>query len=172
MMKFTGVVRRLDLLGRVVIPKEYRKMLKIKPGDPLEIIAMENGDILIRKVDISVELAVAGLPVVEEVNSILDLGVMLSDGEKYLAGAGSVKDRLVGTALSPKAKSLVENRKSYAGRAAEIGLKEAEYVLLHPISGETVFGAIVLFSDRPIEKSGSQVLQLAAKVLSNSMQRF
>ncbi|MCL2798358.1 MAG: AbrB/MazE/SpoVT family DNA-binding domain-containing protein, partial [Firmicutes bacterium] len=47
-MKVTGIIRKLDMLGRIVIPREYRKMLKIREADPLEIIAMDNGDILVR----------------------------------------------------------------------------------------------------------------------------
>ena len=171
-MKFTGIVRKLDMLGRIVIPREYRKMHKIKATDPLEIIAMENGDILIRKVDLSAELTDAGAPILEEVYNTLGRGVMLADGEKYLAGAGAVKNRLIGSALSRQAQSLIEERKCYNGAASGVGLEGAEHVSLCPIFGEDVFGALVLFSDQPVEAWDGRVLQLAGRILGNSMQRF
>lgn len=171
-MKFTGIVRKLDMLGRIVIPREYRKMHKIKESDPLEIIAMDNGDILIRKIDVSAELLSAGLPIVSEVYLTLGIDVMLADGEKYLAGAGSLKNRLTGTILSGAAQRLIENRKCYSGKAAEIGLDGAEYVSLCPVFGENVFGAMMLFSEKPVEPADGRVLQLTGKILGNTMQRF
>ena len=48
-MKATGVVRRIDDLGRIVIPKEIRKTLRIKEGDPLEIFTEKDGDIILKK---------------------------------------------------------------------------------------------------------------------------
>jgi len=59
-MKYTGVIRRVDDLGRLVIPKEFRKMQKIKAGDPLEICLIEDGDMIVRRVDLSAKLINAG----------------------------------------------------------------------------------------------------------------
>ena len=171
-MKFTGIVRKLDMLGRIVIPREYRKLHKIKESDPLEIIATDGGDIVIRKIDISAELANAGRPIVEEVHRTLDLGVMLSDTEKYLTGAGSVKNRLTGASLSSTAQGLIEKRKCYSGKASEIGLDGAEYVSVCPVFNENIFGALMLFSENPIESCDGRVLALTGKILGNSMQRF
>ena len=59
-MEQMGIVRRLDALGRVVIPREFRKLNRIEVGDPLEIRALANGDILVRKVDLSAQLRSIG----------------------------------------------------------------------------------------------------------------
>ena len=48
-MKATGVVRRIDNLGRIVIPKEIRRTLRIREGDPLEIYTSHEGDVILRK---------------------------------------------------------------------------------------------------------------------------
>ena len=48
-MKATGIVRRIDELGRVVVPKEIRRTLRIREGDPLEIYVEKNGEILLKK---------------------------------------------------------------------------------------------------------------------------
>ena len=66
-METKGIIRRLDDLGRIVVPKEYRRMLKIELGDPLEIFTLSNGDIVLRRFDMSAavknegELAAAAL---------------------------------------------------------------------------------------------------------------
>lgn len=171
-MKVTGIIRKLDMLGRIVIPREYRKMLKIKEADPLEIIAMDNGDILVRKVDIAAELVGSGQSIVDEVHQMLGIDVMLTDGDKYLAGAGVLKSQLTGTILSSKAQGLIEHRKCFNGRSNEISLDGADYVWLCPVFGSDVFGSLILFADKPIEAADGRVLQLTAKILGNSIQRF
>jgi AbrB family transcriptional regulator (stage V sporulation protein T) len=171
-MKVTGIVRKLDTLGRIVIPREYRKMHKIKESDPLEIIALENGDIVIRKVDVSAELLNAGKPIVDEVYRTMELGIMLSDGERYIAGAGALRNQLIGTELSRKAKDAIENRKCYSGKSAGVDLAGAEYVSICPVFGEDVFGAVILFTDAVPASVDGRILQLMGKILGNCVQRF
>ena len=48
-MKATGVIRRLDDLGRIVIPKEIRKLMRIREGEPMEIFVNAEGDIILKK---------------------------------------------------------------------------------------------------------------------------
>ena len=171
-MKATGIIRKLDMLGRVVIPREYRKMLKIKESDPLEIIAMENGDIVVRKVDLAAELIGTGQSIVDEVHQTTGLDVMLTDGDKYLTGAGTLKNQLVGTILSSKAQGLIEHRKCFNGKSGEISLDGAEYIWLCPVFGSDVFGSLILYSATPIDPSEGRILQLTAKILGNCVQKF
>ncbi|MCL2797933.1 MAG: hypothetical protein FWD58_07765 [Firmicutes bacterium] len=97
---------------------------------------------------------------------------MLTDGDKYLAGAGVLKSQLTGTILSSKAQGLIEHRKCFNGRSNEISLDGADYVWLCPVFGSDVFGSLILFADKPIEAADGRVLQLTAKILGNSIQRF
>ena len=171
-MKATGIIRKLDMLGRIVIPREYRKMLKIKESDPLEIIAMENGDIVVRKVDISAELVSSGQSMVDELHEMVGVDVMLTDGDKYLTGAGMLSGQLTGTILSSKAQGLIEHRKSFCGKSGDVSLDGADYVWICPVCGVDVFGSLILFSDSPIDPADGRLLQLAAKILGSNMQRF
>ena len=54
--KPTGIIRRVDDLGRVVIPKEIRRAMRIKEGDPLEIVAVDNGIVCFRKYETEKEV--------------------------------------------------------------------------------------------------------------------
>lgn len=57
-MKATGIVRRIDDLGRVVIPKEIRRTLRIREGDPLEIFVDRDGEVILKNILLSVSLAI------------------------------------------------------------------------------------------------------------------
>jgi AbrB family transcriptional regulator (stage V sporulation protein T) len=171
-MKHTGIVRKLDTLGRIVIPREYRKMHKIKESDPLEIIALENGDIVIRKVDISAELVNAGKSIADELSQTLGHAVMLSDTEKFLSAAGTGKAVPVGRELSEKVNEMIEERKCYSGKASEIGLEGAEYVAVCPVAGEDLFGAMYVFSDTELDANAVGVLKMTARILGSLLQRF
>ena len=82
--------------------------------------------------------------------------------------ANEINERI----LSSKAQSMIENRKCFSGKSAEIGLDGAEYANLCPIFGTDVFGALMLFSDNPIAMGDGRMLQLSGKILGNLMQRF
>ncbi len=170
-MKYTGIVRRLDSLGRIVIPREYRKMHKIKESDPLEIIALENGEILIKKVDLTAQLISAGAPIVDGVFEATGLCAMLSDGEKFLSGAGMQKSMLADTVLPNKVKSLIEDRKSYCGGGSDIGL-DGGFVCVMPVFCQDVFGALYVFSPSAVSKEDERLLKTVAKILGQTMQKY
>ena len=171
-MRHTGIIRRLDRLGRVVIPMEYRKLHKIKITDPLEIIALDNGDIIVRKTDLTAQLRDAGLPIIEEVFKAFGNSVMLTTCDRYIASTGKTADGLVGTVISSKAQNLIEQKKSFKGLASEIGLDGGEFVLLYPVAADDIFGSLIMFSDNEIQDCDVKVLDLSSKILGNTMQRF
>jgi len=161
------------MLGRVVIPREYRKLNKIKPGDPLEILMQENGNIVVRKFDISAELVNLGLPIANEVAETLGKPVSLANEEEFLiATSTEMTDRVQARNLSTTARDLVQKRKFFSGKSSEIGFSIGDYVMFMPVSCDDVFGALVVFSDSEFSEWDIKVLQLTAKILGNTMQRF
>lgn len=171
-MKYTGIVRRLDSLGRIVIPREYRKMHKIKESDPLEIIAMDNGEILIKKVDLSAELLSAGTLVIDALSEATNLTVLLSDNEKILYVAGNnPKNTYAENPLSQKAMSLLSSRKNYSGNAVELSLGEA-FVCVYPVFKEDIFGGIFVLSNSAVSQDDEKIVGVLAKVLGNIMQKY
>ncbi len=170
-MKYTGIVRRLDSLGRIVIPREYRKMHKIKESDPLEIIAMDNGEIIIKKVDLSAELIGESVSVIDALHETLSFSVMVSDNEKFLLGVGNMKGALSEKPIGSKLSNLIASRKSFNGACADMGI-EGGYVCACPVFKEDVFGALYIFSDYQISASDETLLKTLSKVLGANMQKY
>ena len=89
-MKATGIVRRVDDLGRVVVPKEIRKTLKIREGDPVEIYTDSEGDIILRKYSPIGEMGDFARSYAQAMSQIAGHRVMVTDREKVVAVAGGV----------------------------------------------------------------------------------
>lgn len=87
-MKATGIVRRIDDLGRVVVPKEIRKVLRIREGDPLEIYTGTAGEVILKKYSPISELGQIAETFVESASSILGLPVLVSDTDRFVAVSG------------------------------------------------------------------------------------
>lgn len=102
-MKATGIVRRIDELGRIVIPKEIRRTLRIREGDPLEIYTDREGGIILKKYSPIGELAAFALDFAEALSSTLGLTTIICDKDTVLAASGEHKrdyfERPVSSAL-------------------------------------------------------------------------
>ena len=92
-MKATGIVRRIDDLGRVVVPKEIRRTLRIREGDPLEIFTDRDGEIILKKYSPIGELGVFAQQFCESASQALNTTVCVSDHDTFIAAAGKEKRR-------------------------------------------------------------------------------
>ena len=90
-MKATGIVRRIDDLGRVVIPKEIRRTLRIREGDPLEIFVDRDGEVILKKYSPISELSDFAKEYAEALFDSLGNPVLICDRDSYIALAGSSK---------------------------------------------------------------------------------
>ena len=87
-MKATGIVRRIDDLGRVVVPKEIRKVLRIREGDPLEIYTGTAGEVILKKYSPISELGQIAESFAETASTVLGLPVLISDTDRFIAASG------------------------------------------------------------------------------------
>ena len=90
-MKATGIVRRIDDLGRVVVPKEIRRILRIREGDPLEIFTSNNGEIILKKYSPVGEMSQIATEFAETAAAVLGGTVAVSDTDTFIASAGKQK---------------------------------------------------------------------------------
>jgi len=90
-MKATGIVRRIDDLGRVVIPKEIRRVLRIREGDPLEIYTSKEGEVILKKYSPINELSQFAGEYAETASNVLDSTVIVSDTDQVIAVSGGQK---------------------------------------------------------------------------------
>ena len=90
-MKATGIVRRIDDLGRVVIPKEIRRTLRLREGTPLEIFTDREGEIILKKYSPMVELAAFAVQYAEAMAQTTGLMVCITDRDQIIAVSGGPK---------------------------------------------------------------------------------
>ncbi len=166
-MKATGIVRRIDDLGRVVIPKEIRRTMRIREGSPLEIYTGVSGEVIFKKYSPVGELTAFAGDYAEALSKGTELTAVICDEDTVIAVAGPLKKELAGKGISDAVRALMKDRQKHVGGdsapcAIENG--EALAVVVYPIiSCGDVGGAVLLVSDRPVTPADSDIkLALAA----------
>ena len=119
-MKATGIVRRIDDLGRVVVPKEIRKTLRIREGDPLEIFTDREGKIILKKYSPVGELGANAAILAESIARTLGCTVCITDLDQVVAASGAGSRELKGQYISEELEHMIQERKQ---RTAKIGEK-------------------------------------------------
>lgn len=109
-MKATGIVRRIDDLGRVVIPKEIRRTLRIREGDPLEIFTDREGEVILKKYSPIGELSDFAKEYAESLHSSLEHIACISDRDTIIAVAGASKKELLEKKISPAVDKIIEDK--------------------------------------------------------------
>ena len=113
-MKATGIVRRIDDLGRVVIPKEIRRTMRIREGDPLEIYTDREGEVIFKKYSPIGELASFAGQYAETLHKTCGLTVAICDRDTVISCAGVSKREYADKPLSEALEHIMENRSFYA----------------------------------------------------------
>lgn len=121
-MKATGIVRRIDDLGRVVIPKEIRRTMRIREGDPLEIFTSRDGEVIFRKYSLIGGLEDFAAQFCDTLSHTTPFTAAISDRDSIIATAGSKKRELIGKAISPEMEALAQQRSIYQRQNGDIPL--------------------------------------------------
>ena len=112
-MKATGVVRRIDDLGRVVIPKEIRKTLRIKEGDPLEIFTDREGQVILKKYSPIGELSEFAAGYAETLSKTTGHIACITDKDTIIAVSGGSKKEFLEQDISTELERLMEDKEIY-----------------------------------------------------------
>ena len=118
-MKATGIVRRIDDLGRVVIPKEIRRTMRIREGDPLEIYTDREGEVIFKKYSPIGELAAFAGQYAETLHKTCGLDVAICDRDTVIACAGISKKEYTDKPLSSDLEGIIEGRGLYTHVAGD-----------------------------------------------------
>ncbi|NPV53754.1 MAG: stage V sporulation protein T [Firmicutes bacterium] len=187
-MKATGIVRRIDDLGRVVIPKEIRRTLRIREGDPLEIFVDRDGEVILKKYSPIGELGDFAKEYVDSLNEATGHIACIADRDAIIAVAGAPKKQFVDKRISPAVERAMEARKTVVinepGRdeyceacpVIEEG-DECKFTaeVIAPIIAEgDPIGAVILTSMTPDVKMGDLEVKLtetAAGFLARQMEQ-
>ena len=112
-MKATGIVRRIDDLGRVVIPKEIRRTMRIREGDPLEIYTSREGEVIFKKYSLMGELDDFAAQFCETLSKTSGAISAVTDRDAIIAVAGGGKRELLGKRISAALEQIMEDRRIY-----------------------------------------------------------
>ncbi len=112
-MKATGIVRRIDDLGRVVIPKEIRRTMRIREGDPLEIYTDREGEVIFKKYSPVGEMNSFASQYAETLHKTCELSVVICDRDSIIACAGVPRRDFLEKSVGPDVEAIMESRNLY-----------------------------------------------------------
>lgn len=127
-MKATGIVRRIDDLGRVVIPKEIRRTMRIREGDPLEIYTDKEGGVIFRKYSLMGGLGDFAAHMCETMNKTTGQIAVITDRDTCIAVAGTARRELCEKRVSDQLEQMMEARQIYQFKPGESPLPVSEEV--------------------------------------------
>ena len=167
-MKATGIVRRIDDLGRVVIPKEIRRTLRLREGTPLEIFT---GEIILKKYSPMVELAAFAVQYAEAMAQSTGLMVCIADRDQIIAVSGGPKKEYYQKTISRALELAVSERQNICAARGEKAfipitsdeVEESSAEVIVPILSEgDAIGAVILLSREAKQALGGAEMKLAA----------
>lgn len=180
-MKATGIVRRIDDLGRVVIPKEIRRTLRIREGDPLEIFVDRDGEVILKKYSPIGELGDFAKEYAESLFEGTGHVTMIADRDNIIAVAGGSKKEYMEKQIGSIVENCMDNRKTTldnSGEEAEIckDVREqySSYVISPIISGGDPIGAVIMVSKDEATKMSElevKMSETAAGFLGKQMEQ-
>lgn len=178
LMKATGIVRRIDDLGRVVVPKEIRRTLRIREGDPLEIFIDRDGEVILKKYSPISELGQFAVEYAEALFDSLQSPVIICDRDEMIAVAGASKKEYLNKKIGTELEDTIEKRKlKYMDKASTIEItvdrkiELASYCIAPIISSGDPIGCIIIFSeDHKIGLTEEKAAETAAIFLSKQME--
>lgn len=155
-MKATGIVRRIDDLGRVVIPKEIRRTMRIREGDPLEIYTAADGEVIFKKYSPMGELAEFTAQYTEVLFKAISMPIVITDRDHVVASMGLNKKDVIDKRITSSLENVMENRAGYIASGNEPGVLtpveglERDACIAIPIlgNGDVSGCVVVLYNDR------------------------
>ncbi len=167
-MKATGIVRRIDDLGRVVIPKEIRRTMRIREGDPLEIFTDKDGEVIFKKYSPIGELGDFASQYAETLFKTIGMPICITDKDSIIAVSGASRRELFERKVSPDIEKIMEEKTSFISTPStkkDMVIVEGSVYsagVVEPIisDGDTI-GSVVMMKDTPDKSVGEAEEKLA-----------
>ena len=178
-MKATGIVRRVDDLGRIVIPKEIRRTLRIREGDPLEIYTEKDGGVIFRKYSPMGDLLELSTQLCQSMAEQAGVAVAISDRDSIIALSGAPKKELLEKPCSSALARILDQRKVYCYAQSESLVPVSEENGKHHISVAApilcqgdILGGVLLLAEQPTVPTEAErkLAQTAAAFLGKQME--
>ena len=180
-MKATGIVRRIDDLGRIVIPKEIRRTLRIRESDPLEIFTDREGEIILKKYSPIGEMNTFAKQYAESLAQVSGHAAIIADRDQFIAASGGYKNA-IGKSISKELEEKLDKRETVIASRGERNFiqifEQGDGEYMHEAVGVIicegdVIGAVILLDDDNKSKMGEvekKLILSAAAFLGRQMQ--
>ena len=182
-MKATGIIRKIDDLGRVVIPKEIRRTLRIREGDPLEIYTDREGEVILKKYSMMEDMGILAQQYADALAQTTGHQVAVTDREHIIAASSGTKKMLLDKAVSRDLERMIDRRESVvasgAGKEYRKVCDEPEnfaWEVICPIISEgDAIGAVVIFTRSKEVSLGDtehKLARVAAGFLGRQLEQY
>ena len=174
-MKTTGVVRRIDDLGRIVIPKEIRRTLRIHDGESLEIF-VDNEIITLKKYSSLNELANVSKILVESINKEINKDIIITDRDNVIAASGVNKKKYMGKNISSYLENVINDRKSVRIFNERVKIvddveENCNYIIYPIIANGYAVGSVIIVSlENNIIESEEKLIKIVAEFLGKHVE--
>ena len=169
-MKATGIVRRIDDLGRIVIPKEIRRTLRIRETDPMEIYTDMDGQIVLKKYSPMADVSEFAVEYAESIAQNTGMTIAITDRDCVIAAAGTQKKNVQGKHITKELNDIMDKRQSVVASASENDYVNA--VISPIICAGDVLGMVIMFGNDKKQKLGEsekRIVKVAADFLGRHM---
>ncbi|MGG4454685.1 stage V sporulation protein T [Brevibacillus porteri] len=180
-MKATGIVRRIDDLGRVVIPKEIRRTLRIREGDPLEIFVDRDGEVILKKYSPIGELGDFAKEYADSLYESMNHTVLISDRDTVIAVAGASKKEYLEKPIGNIVEKCLEERKTRLEKNAgsyeicrDLNETMGSFVIAPIVAGGDPIGSVILLNKNESTKMSDLEIKMsetAAGFLAKQMEQ-
>lgn len=177
-MKATGVVRRIDDLGRIVIPKEIRRTLRIREGDPLEVYVDNDGEVILKKYSHMGDLAEFAEEYVESIYSTVKQNIFITDRDKIIACAGPLKKKYINKSISEFLVRSIERRDNFIERhkkdieLIDGNVENGTFCISAIIANGDSVGLVIILSDtEDLTDIEEKTTQIAAQFLGKQIEQ-
>lgn len=182
-MKDTGIVRRIDELGRIVIPKEIRRTMRLKEGTPVQIYINKSGELTLTKYSPIIDISEFAQTFCDVVNSVLNINIIVLDKDSVIAVSSKLKN-YSGKQVSSSLEELLEERKSFLFNSVD-GSKMLELfvndentyssqIIVPILANSDIVGGIVAFynsaEDGSFSMSDVKTLQTIANFMAKQVE--
>lgn len=176
-MKATGIVRRIDDLGRVVIPKEIRRTLRIRESEPLEIFTDRNGEIILKKYSPIGEITACAHQLAQAASRSCGKLFCICDQDQIIAASGPESRQYLGKALSKDMEKRLFDRDFFPDPSVYYPITEndnhTEQIIVPVICSGDPIGAVCFLGIKrtsPLGESEKKMADMAARYLSLTME--
>lgn len=176
-MKATGIIRRIDELGRIVIPKEIRKSLRIKEGENLEIYVDSEENIILKKHSLVKRLSDFAQDFADSIYSYIKHNVIISDNDSILAVSGALKKEYLNQPISAYLETKINSREEiFETSKKKIELVDEKYIeasyAVSPIivNGDTIGMVMILSTNEEITATDYKIVQILSNFFKSHLE--